>query len=137
MSESGQLQIKSKSNNVKGHCLMSGTHSRSTELQRSLVAPFIQLCHPQHIQLFLWAQIGSTSYCCYPGHLTGQASPKCWHVHCNCVALSPIPSSRFFSSGTLTLPHSVKPQLLSMISTILGNLRLHLASIMAKYQICQ
>lgn len=81
---------------------MSGTHSGSTKLQKSLAAAFIQLCLPQHMQLFSCRfRLAPLHSCCYPGHLTVRASPKCWHVHCNCAALSPIPSYRFFfSSGT-------------------------------------
>lgn len=40
-------------------------------------------------------------------------SLKCWGLHCNWSALSPVVSSEL-SSGTLILPQGAKPQLLSM-----------------------
>lgn len=40
-------------------------------------------------------------------------SLKCWGLHCNWSALSPIVSSKL-SSGTLILPQGTKLQLLSM-----------------------
>lgn len=102
--------IKSKQNQV-WVCKAQGQISETHHLLSSKeLAPAHSLCGPT-----CHHSTAAVVLVCNPVVLT---SPKCWGLHCNWVAHSPV-AYPDRSSKTLTLPQGTMPQLLSMTPVVL------------------
>lgn len=99
-----QIKAKPKPNSVKSQCLMSGTHSGSSEpeLQSNLAAALAQLSHPQHsfscrLRLPLQSKLSWSSQTVQHLQNTGMFTVTVLHFH-----QYPL----LGSCQGLTLPHS-------------------------------